>query len=231
MATVFRPWLIRCIAVVGAAVCIAPAHADDTQGWLAGFVSGPVAKDSRVLVWFDGHARYRDDAADLDVTILRPGVGWRVGNGLDLWVGYARVTTERPGPNVEEDRAWQQATYPVTEWFGGRLTGRTRLEQRFRDAGSDTGWRLRQFFRYARPLGPESPFGLLLANEVFVSFNDADWGQRSGFDQNRALAGGYYQPHPRFRLEAGYMHQYIRGPGAAPDRTNHNVSLAFFVPL
>lgn len=220
--------VVAAVALGGAA---APAHADDTQGWYSAFVNGPVAKDSRLLVWLDLHARYRNDAEDLDVTIVRPGVGWRVGKGLDLWAGYARVETERRGPDLVEDRAWQQATYPVAEWFGGRLTGRTRLEQRFRDTGSDTGWRLRQFFRYARPLRAGSPFGFLASNETFVGLNDADWGQRSGFDQNRALIGGYYQPHARFRVEAGYMNQYIRGPGPAPDRTNHNVSIGFFVPL
>lgn len=226
----FRTGLALLSFLAGSTVGSA-AHADDTQGWLALSINGPASRDSRLLVWFDAHARYRNDAQDLDVTILRPGVGWRVGKSLDLWVGYARVDTQRPGPDLEEDRAWQQATYPVAEWFGGRLTGRTRLEQRFRATGSDTGWRVRQFFRYARPLEADRRFGLLLSNETFLTFNDTDWGQRSGFDQNRALVGGYFQPHPRLRLEAGYMNQYIRGPGAAPDRTNDVLSLAFAMPL
>lgn len=227
---VIRTGLATLAVLVGLAAA-ATARADDTQGWGALFVNGPVGRDSRVLVWFDAHARYRNDAEDLDVTILRPGVGWRVGKSLDLWVGYARVETQRTGPDLVEDRAWQQATYPVAEWFGGRLTGRTRLEQRFRDTGSDTGWRVRQFFRYARPFAADGRFGLLLWNETFLTFNDTDWGQRSGFDQNRALVGGYFHPHPRLRLEAGYMNQYIRGPGPAPDRTNDVVSLAFAMPL
>lgn len=90
---------------------------------------------------------------------------------------------------------------------------------------------MRQFFRYARPFANDSRFGLLLWNETFLTFNDTDWGQRSGFDQNRALVGGYFQPHARLRLEAGYMNQYIRGSGAAPDRTNDVLSLAFAMPL
>jgi hypothetical protein len=212
---------------------VAPQHAiaDDQQAWSAVFVNGPVVPGSRLLGWFDGHARFRQDGDELDVNLLRPGVGWRVGPKLDLWVGYARIDTQRAGDDLEEDRAWQQATYPVTKWAGGTLSGRTRLEQRFRDTGDDTGWRLRQFFRYARPLASHGHFGLLASTEVFYSLNAADWGQRSGFDQNRALLGGYYQPSSRWRIEAGYMHQYIRVAGRRPDQVNHNLSVAFFALL
>ena len=201
------------------------ARADDQQGWMALSVNGPLAADSRLLGWFDAHARWRDEAGTLDTTILRPGLGWRVGPKLDLWVGYAWIDNRRAGPDLEERRFWQQASYPLGAWAGGRLNGRTRLEQRTRDTGSDTGWRLRQFVRYARPVAAAPGFGLLASTEVFVALGDADWGQRSGFDQNRALLGAYYQPGKRWRLEGGYMHQYIRVPGARPDRINHNLAV------
>lgn len=223
-------WAFALCAVLGA---LAPdaVRADDNQSWNALFVNGPVAEGSRLLAWFDGHARYGADGESLDVTILRPGVGWRVGPKLDLWVGYARVDTLRAGPDLEEDRAWQQASFPIGELAGGRLTGRTRLEQRFRDTGDDTGWRLRQFFRWSRPLASNPRLGLLASTELFFGLNTADWGQRSGFDQNRGLVGGYYQPSAAWRFEAGYMHQYIRVGGPRPDRTNHNLSLTFFMLL
>jgi hypothetical protein len=209
----------------------ARAAADDRQAWTAVFVNGPVAEGSRLLAWFDGHARFGQDGEQLDTTILRPGIGWRVGPKLDLWVGYARIDSPRAGPDLEEHRAWQQASFPIGEFGGGRLAGRTRLEQRFRPGGDDTGWRLRQFFRYGRPLASDPRFGLLLSTEVFIGLGSADWGQRSGFDQNRAMLGGYYQPSPSWRIEAGYMHQYLRVAGPRPDRTNHNVSVSFVALL
>ncbi len=223
------PLLLLLVAL--GSVAPEPAISDDRQAWSALFVNGPVARGSRLLGWFDGHARFREDGDELDVNLLRPGLGWRVGPKLDLWVGYARIETQRAGDDLTEERAWQQATYPVAKWAGGSLSGRTRLEQRFRDTGDDTGWRLRQFFRYARPSASHPHFGLLASTEVFYSLNEADWGQRSGFDQNRALLGGYYQPSARWRIEAGYMHQYIRVAGPRPDRTHHNLSLAFFALL
>jgi len=209
-------------------ICAPVVSAEERQAWLAAFASGPISSDSRVLGWIDAHARFRDDGETLDTVILRPGIGWRVNARLDVWAGYARIEGRRAGRDLEEERAWQQATYPLAEWAGGRLTGRTRLEQRFRDTGDDTGWRLRQFLRYGRPFAG-TDFGIVVSNEAFFGLNQADWGQRSGFDQNRALIGGYFQPRKSLRIEAGYLNQYIRVPGRTQDRALHNLSLTVFL--
>lgn len=157
---------------------------------------------------------------------MRPGVGWRASPRLDLWAGYAHVTLRRPGPDGVEHRAWQQATYPIAEIAGGRLTGRTRLEQRFREGGDDTGWRLRQFVRWSRPVaGPD--ISLVLSNETFIALNETDWGQGDGFDQNRAFVGLGWQVTRKVRLEGGYMSQRIEG-ASGPDRRNDNLVLSGF---
>lgn len=206
------------------------AAAGDTQLWSAVFVNGPATKDGRLLLWFDGHARVRIAGDELDVSILRPGLGWRVSPKLDVWAGYARVTTYRNGPDLQEDRLWQQATYHVTELAGGRLSGRTRLEQRFRETGDDTGWRLRQTLRYARPI-ENTPVSFVFNNEAFFGLNDANWGQRSGFDQNRAFVGGAWQASKQLRIEAGYLNHHINGHGSGLGRTNHNASVSLNVGL
>jgi len=85
--------------------------ADDTQLWSAVAMTGKTDHD-RLLLWFDGHARFSDDAGRLGTSIIRPALGWRVSDRLKLWGGYARVTSH-PGENIDEDRIWQQATYPM----------------------------------------------------------------------------------------------------------------------
>jgi hypothetical protein len=218
------------IAVVAAAaISSAPASAaEDVQGWTSVTVSGPATAGGRLLLTFDGHARFRDDASRRDVTILRPGLGWRVTPRLDAYGGLALVTIARAGNDVTERRLWQQLSYPITPLAGGVLTGRTRLEQRFRDTGSDTGWRLRHQFRYARPVGG-GPVVAVVANETFLGLNEADWGQRSGFDQNRAFIGAALQLAPKARVEGGYMNQFIKVQGA--DRTHHNLVLNLVLSL
>jgi len=200
------------------------AYAEQDQSWAGLFLSGPVSKDSSVLVWFDGHTRFRDGASSLDVSILRPGIGWRVNPKLDLYVGYARATQHRETGDVEEDRLWQQALYPIAEIAGGKLTGRTRLEQRFRETGDDMGWRFRQFLRYGRPFDG-TPFGAVVSNEVFFGLNQTDWGQRDGFDQNRLFLGASWQVHPKMRLEGGYLNQHING---TTDVKRDNIAVNLF---
>lgn len=210
-------------------LCVAPAWGNDYQAWSAAFVNGPLIEDSRFLVWFDGHARFRDDASELGTSIIRPGVGWRVDDRVALWLGYARVTGHRNGPNIEENRIWQQATFRIADVLGGALSGRSRLEQRFRESGNETGWRARQFFYFAKRF-EGTPFSLVLANEIFFGINRTDWGQRGGFDQNRAFFGAAWHGSTRVRLEAGYLNNHLDG-AAGSNRTNHNFNIAVFLSL
>ncbi|MHA7871887.1 MAG: DUF2490 domain-containing protein, partial [Hyphococcus sp.] len=201
----------------------------DTQIWLATFVNGPVSENSRLLVWFDGHARFDDGASRLGTSILRPALGWRANDRLSLWAGYARVVGRRDNvPNTEENRIWQQATYRIAEPFGGVLSGRSRLEQRLLNTGDDTGWRYRQSFRFARPL-PTLPYTAVVSNETFFHLNDADWGPRAGFDQTRTFIGAGRQITDNLRFEAGYLNVYLNRPPGADDLLIHAASLNAFV--
>ena len=202
------------------------ARAQDTQFWTALFSNGPVSEDSRLLVWFDGHARYSDDVSRLGVSIIRPGVGYKVNDRISLWAGYAWVVSRADGrDNITDNRFWQQATFKVASGDWGTLTGRTRLEQRFLSSGDETGWRLRQFFRYTKPLSPR--WTATAWNETFIALNDTDFGARAGYDQNRTFAGLRWRANDYFSLEGGYLFNDIR----AGDQQNHNISLSIIAPL
>ena len=218
-------------AALAIALAASPGSAEsDAQLWTAMLANGPVSDNGSFLLWFDGHARFRDDAGDLGVTILRPGVGWKVADDLSLWAGYARVVARRENaPDLEENRFWQQATYPVAELFGGRITGRTRLEQRNVNLGDDTGHRVRQFLRYDRRFD-SSALSAIVWKEVFVGFNATDWGALSGYDQSRSFAGVGIHPNKRLRVEGGYMFNHIRRADAE-DASNHAALFAIAFAL
>lgn len=225
-------WLTAAFSAFFVAVLPAAAAGQevesDFQAWNAVILTGPIKEESRLLLWFDGHARYRDDANDLGVTIVRPALGWRATGKLDLWAGYARVVSREDGvPDIEEDRFWQQATFPLPSVFGGNMGGRSRLEQRWRpEDGDDTGFRFRQFVRWARPIGA-SDFSFVVWDELFINLNDADWGQRGGFDQNRLFAGTAWHVTDSVRIEGGYLNNVLETPTNAV-QVNHNFSVALF---
>jgi hypothetical protein len=220
-----RPRLITA-AMTAFFVATPVAYADDDQTWLAVNAAGPIEKGSPLLVWVDMHHRSFSASGEREVTIFRPGLGYRVSPTLDLWVGYAWVTTARDGRDVREERFWQQATYPLGEFIGGQLSGRTRLEQRTRDGSDEVGVRLRQQLRYAYRF-EESPFGLVAWNEIFLGLNETTWGQPSGFDQNRLFAGVSFSPANNLRLEAGYLNQFVDGSSADIERDNLQVSATY----
>jgi len=140
---------------VAAVACVAlfthvTASANENQLWLAVATNGAISEESKWRYWFDGHARSQDDRSELGVSIIRPGIGYRVSDNVTVWGGYGRIVARRAGPDTDENRIWQQATYPISSaWWGGKLTGRTRLEQRLIEGADDTGHRVRQSFRHA----------------------------------------------------------------------------------
>jgi hypothetical protein len=177
---------------------------------------------TRWLFWFDSHARFGDDISELDTSIIRPALGWQISPNTSVWLGYARVTGHAADPNIEEDRIWQQALYRVGELAGGQLSARSRIEQRMRDEDSDIGVRLRQFFRWVRPV-QNSDLSYVVGNELFINLNDADWGQNDGFNQNRLFLGLNYRIDETYRVEFGYMNNYIHRDGTE-DHMNNIIS-------
>ena len=187
--------------------------------------------ESRLRWWFDGHLRYLDDSDGFNQSIFRPGIGYQLTPNTNVWVGYAWIN-ELPAsgnPVFDENRIWQQVLW--SKKVGQRkLFSRSRLEQRFVETGSDTGWRFRQFVKADRPLYEGSPVSLVAWDEVFIDLNETDFGQQGSFSQNRAFLGlgrkfsGPSSP----KLEVGYLNQFLRQRSAG-DRFNHILSVNWFL--
>ncbi|MDG2385107.1 MAG: DUF2490 domain-containing protein [Pirellulaceae bacterium] len=197
----------------------------NTQGVIDGH-----QQSSRWRWWFDGHLRYLDDSDGFHQSIFRPGIGYQLTPTTNLWLGYAWINTMPANGNslIDENRIWQQLMW--TKKVGRQtLFSRTRLEQRFVETGSDTGWRLRQFCKINRPFCEGSPGSFVAWDEGFFGLNATDWGQSDSFLQNRLFLGlglrlnGANQP----KIEVGYLNQFIRS-GSREDRMNHILSLNWF---
>lgn len=206
----------------------------DFGTWFSLNTQGPLTvkqnTPARLRWWFDGHLRYLTDSGGFHQTIMRPGIGYALNDRTSIWMGYGWIN-ELPtnqGPIFDENRFWQQLIWnrPI-----GRSSymSRTRLEQRFRDAGDDTGWRLRQFCKLSVPLDCQKRWSWVVWDEIFFDLNETDWGQIGSFSQNRMFTGlgcnlkGLNRP----RIEVGYLNQFIRNP-IEEDPINHVVSANWF---
>lgn len=212
--------------LVIAASAATPASArEDAQVWTGFTASGPVAGE--LALHLEGQLRFGDDVSRLNQSVLRLGLGWHPGGGVAFYGGYARQTTYREGgPDTQEDRLWQQATYPLGEIGRATVTGRTRTEQRHVRGAEDWGWRLRQQLKAAMPIRAESDVKLVGSAELMLNLNDTDWGARSGLDQLRSFAGVNLPLAGGVTLEAGYLNRYQRRSGG-PDQMDHIASISF----
>ena len=76
----------------------------DFQFWNALVLSGDADDKRQWQFWFDGHLRFKEDASRLGVSIVRPGIGYKLSNDTTLWLGVARVTIDTDSRSIDEDR-------------------------------------------------------------------------------------------------------------------------------
>jgi hypothetical protein len=211
----------------------AGAQSVDSGLWLAGSATGKLpsplnnAKGSWRL-WTDGQLRLGDDSSRFSQGLVRPGVGYALNDAWSVWAGYAYIRTDQPYARTptNEQRIWEQVSWQGT---AGRtdLSSRTRLEQRFHSAGSDTGWRFREMGKLMHPLGSNGIWLVAIYDEIFVNLNSTNFGAKSGADRNRAFAGPGIRFGKPLRVELGYLNQYTFNNNG-PDRVDHILSINAF---
>jgi hypothetical protein len=220
--TRLRPLLLSaCLAA-----CALPAVAHDGQLWINTTVFGSVED----LAFFaEVQPRIGDNFSKLDQLILRPALGWKVNKDLTLYQGYAYVESFGAGNASVEDRSFQEVNWKIGTFEGMKLSSRTRFEQRWRSDGRDVAFRLRQNLRVAVPLTADAKgIAAVGSTETFFHLNDADWGPRAGFDQQRTFAGLEMPVGGQSTVELGYLNRLIENPGTGL-RVDHVLSLNVFI--
>lgn len=236
MDGLYRPFPMRNLVLTafGAALsfsCSGEALAEtrhDEQIWINLTAMGPI---SGKLVYFgEFQPRIGDGASRTVTAIMRGAIGWKLSPAVTVYQGYAHVVQPvAGGRDVNEERGFQQISWNIGKPWGGELSSRTRLEQRWRSDGDDMGWRLREMLRYEKALKPgtHGPSALVYS-ELFVALNDTDWGARGGFDQVRNFVGLEIPVKGATTIEAGYLNQWI-DQGAGRSRMNHAAAISLWV--
>lgn len=214
--------LIACACLLAAN---GTAHADTTQDeqlWLNLTAMGPVSGD--ILYFAEIQPRMGGGISKIDQTLLRGAIGWKLSPSVSLYQGYAHITAG----DTNEERSFQQLNWTIGKPWGGELSSRTRLEQRWRSDGDDMGWRLREMLRYEKLLRADSQaINALVYAEGFVALDSTDWGARAGFDQLRSFAGAEIALAGKSTMEIGYLNQFVNQRGGN-SRVNHVASVSLF---
>ena len=165
---------------------------------------------SRWHYWFDAQARYFDLGSGANQYLVRPGIGYEIGDNLSAWAGYARLRSRNRSGNVsDENRYWQQLSWTAARWNSGTLSIRARLEQRSLSTGDDLGVVLRVLAKYVRSIGNDGKRYLSVGIEPFIDLRDTDWRGDSGMAQNRTSIGVGWRVARELNIEAGYMNQFV----------------------
>lgn len=171
--------------------------------------------------------------------LLRTGIQRLLTAGASVAAGYAFAGTSVYGEApvaapFAEHRIWQQLT--LSHRTGAAAwSHRFRAEQRWiEQTTAGNPWRFRQRARaFTRATVDAPSLGVAIPRayvtpwaELFVTVGASASGQV--FDQSRLALQAGYRVTPRFRVEAGYMQQYVQRGGGAATENNHTLVVSAF---
>jgi hypothetical protein len=216
MSQPFR--LFAASALIASYGSAAQAARSDSQLWTGATVN--VKIDPHWRLSQEVIARFSDNRDGLYEIESNTLIGYVVAKGVTVWGGYTHDPLYAGGDfTVMERRAREQITVDSLGMLGkGKLSGRLRAEQRWRDNANGAGWRLRPYVKYALPVGGK--LSLNLSNETFVNLNTTTFQRKPGVDRMRNLVSLSAPLSKKLTGEAGYMNQYgfVRG---GPDTVDH----------
>jgi hypothetical protein len=209
----------RILAFVAALVTPAAAWAtDDGQLWTN--ANATVKLSDRWRLSEEMTVRFSDNKNGLYELESNTLLGYRFNKIVTFWAGYTHNPQYSAGHFTRmEHRAREQVTFDSFAKLGsGKLSGRLRMEQRWREGLDGTGWRLRPYLKYSMPL--QGKVNLNLSSEPFINFNTTSFQAKKGLDRVRNLVTVSIPVSKKVTGEVGYMNQHLFLSGQ-PDESDH----------
>jgi hypothetical protein len=201
----------------------AAALASDSQVWTSGSVT--VKLSSKWSVSQDLTARFSDKRNGLYELEANTLLGYQISKTVSLWAGYDHDPQYLGGHfTIMEHRLVQHlASSDLGKIGRGQLSGRVRVEQRWREGVSGTGWRVRPQLRYRMPFSSRSKIALALSEEAFFDLNTTSFQTVHGLERLRSLIAVTTPIGKKFSADIGYMNQH----GFVPDGKDTNDNIAY----
>ena len=212
--------LSKTILAVLAATAATPALAKtDTQYWQTVLVNAKLTDDvvlSNETVFRSGDAK---GFYEIENNLM---VGYKLDKHVTFYLGYTADPLYLKGSyTTMENRFRQQVSFDNFVVLGkAKLSGRLRLEERWRDGFSGTAWRLRPQVKLSVPVHGKT--ALNLSHESFIDLNTNGFQKVSGEERMRNAITISTPIAKHFSLELGYLNQHGFVPGA--EDTSDNVA-------
>ena len=228
--TLTRAFLQAAIAATAMTLAAPASAADVAQLWTGANVTVKLSDHWRlsqeITVRFSDH---RSGLYEIESNTL---FGYRLSKTVTIWAGYTHDPQYAAGDfTVMEHRVREQVTFDnLAQIGGGKLSGRMRMEQRWRDGLDGTGWRIRPFLKYAVPLRKGSRTAFVLSTEPFFNLNRTAFQRSTGLDRVRTFVGVSVPLGRNLAAEAGYLnqHTFVRN---GRDTDDHVASVSFNIAL
>ena len=175
--------------LIGLAFAPPAAAADDAQLWTGGNVTAKLSDHWRLSEEIT--ARFSDNRNGLYEIESNTLVGYRISRVVTLWAGYTHNPQYSAGDfTIMEHRAREQVTFDNFANLGpGRLSGRLRVEQRWRAGLDGTGWRVRPYLKYALPIRKGGRAAFVVSTEPFLDLNTTAFQRTRGLTAHGRLSG------------------------------------------
>jgi hypothetical protein len=217
------------VSVAAISALATPALArDDAQLWTG--VSGTIKLNDKFKLSQEVTVRFSDNRNGLYEVESNTLLGYGVSKNVTLWAGYTHDPQYSAGDfTVMEHRIREQVTFDnMAKIGGGTLSGRLRLEQRWREGADGTAWRFRPYVKYNLPFRPGHKTALVLSHESFINLNNTSFQKVDGEERMRNLVAVTTPLSKNFNLEVGYLNQYGFVPNG-PDTVDHVASVTLGV--
>ena len=213
MRTIIIPLAVA--ATIGAA---APALAsEDTQYWQTLNVSVVLPGNIKVS---NETVRRSSDARGFYEIENNFMIGKKVNKVVTLWLGYTFDPQYNHGTfRLREHRFRQQVNFDNFAVLGKvKLSGRVRMEERWREGQPGTAWRLRPQLKASTPLAGKTTISV--SSEAFIDLNNTGFQKVDGLERLRNAVYITVPLNKQISIDFGYLNQHGFVP-KGPDSSDH----------
>ena len=147
-------------------------------------------------------------------------VGKKVNKIVTLWLGYTFDPQYNHGNfRLREHRFRQQVSFDNFAKLGKiKLSGRVRMEERWREGQPGTAWRLRPQLKASTPLVGKTTISV--SSEAFIDLNNTGFQKVGGLERMRNAVYITVPLNKKISVDFGYLNQHGFVPNGADSSDN-----------